>query len=221
MEIVVSKDGSYTIFSQEFNEFYHSPRGAVSESIYVYIQNGLEEFVKLSNNSSISIFELGFGTGLNALLTWEYAIKHNLKIDYESIEKFPIDISANLKLNFHNINNNLFKKIINSNWETKVKLDNYFSLTKVNSDISNYKTDEKFDIIFFDAFAKSKQDEIWSDYIINKVCSFLKPNGIFITYASTTQLKKQLKSNNFSLIKKKGALGKREMTFAIKNLYKL
>ena len=216
MEIIVSKDGSNTIFSHEFDEFYHSPRGAVSESKYVYIQNGLEEYVKINNYSSISIFELGFGTGLNTLLTWEYSIKHNLKVDFTSIEKFPLDLITNLKLNFSETNKDLFQKIINSDWNIKNNLDNNFTLTKCKSDINEYFTNEKSDIIFFDAFAKSKQDEIWSDEIINKVCQFLKPNGIFVTYASTTQLKKQLKSNNFSLIKKKGALGKREMTFAIK-----
>lgn len=218
MEIVKTKDGSDTIFVKELDEFYHSPRGAVSESKYVFIKNGLEEYLKLNKCSSISILEIGLGTGLNALLSFEFSIKNNIKINYTGIEKNPIPNKLNIQLNYTDTLNDEFKKIIYSEWNKFVKLDSNFNLIKINSDIIDFETEEKYDVIFFDAFAKSKQRDIWSDEIIEKTSNLLKEKGIFVTYASTSQLKKQLKNLNFEIIKKKGALGKREMTLAIKKI---
>ena len=216
MEIVFSNDGSNTIFSSEFDEFYHSPRGAISESNYVYIKNGLEEYIKRTNSSSISIFELGFGTGLNALLSYQFASKNNLKINYTSIEKNPIDPKTLEQLSYYKEYKADYKPIIEAEWGKLTQISNNFHIKKIHSDIINYQTNEKYNIIYFDAFAKSKQSEIWSNEIISKMSEILYTNGNFVTYASTSQLKKQLKTLKFNIIKTKGALGKREMTLAIK-----
>lgn len=216
MKVVVSKDGSNTIYSEKIGEFYHSPRGAVSESKYVFIENGLEEYYNLFKYSSISILEIGLGTGLNALLAREFSNKFKVNINYIGIEKFPLEKKLNFSLNYSDTYREVFEKIVFSDWNQKIEIDQYFSLTKIESDISKFDFKSEVDIVFFDAFAKSKQNEIWDDEIINKVANFIKKDGLFVTYASTSQLKKQLKSLNFDLFKRKGALGKREMTLAQK-----
>jgi tRNA U34 5-methylaminomethyl-2-thiouridine-forming methyltransferase MnmC len=216
LKIVVSKDGSNTIYSDLMDEFYHSPRGAISESKYVFIENGLEEYYNLFKYSSISILEIGLGTGLNALLAWEFSNEFKVNIDYIGIEKFPLEKKLNFSLNYSDTNKEVFNKIVFNDWNQKIEIDQFFSLSKIESDISNFDFNSEVDIVFFDAFAKSKQNEIWDDEIIYKVANFIKKDGFFVTYASTSQLKKQLKNLNFDLFKRKGALGKREMTLAQK-----
>ncbi len=216
MEIVSSKDGSNTIFINDLDEFYHSPRGAISESEYVFIQNGISASLELFNFKELSIFELGFGTGLNSTLSYLYSKKNNIKINYNTIEKYPIDINILNKLNYKDKLNPEFEEIINSNWEEIIEIHKNFSILKNKIDIKEFIPLKKYNIVFFDAFAKSKQPDIWTDQIIKKTCDMLINNGIFVTYACTTSLKKQLISNGMTLINKNGALGKREMTFAIK-----
>lgn len=217
MKIVSSKDGSNTIYLSDLDEFYHSPRGAISESEYVFIKNGISASLELFNFKELSIFELGFGTGLNATLAYRFSINNNIKINYHSIEKYPIPINSLNQLNYNELLNPQYSEIINANWEENIELSENFNLIKNKIDVYQFIPNNKLQLIFFDAFAKSKQPDIWSDEVIFKMCDMLDSNGIFVSYACTASLKKQLKSYGFKLIKKQGALGKREMTFAIKN----
>jgi len=179
LKIVVSKDGSNTIYSDLMDEFYHSPRGAISESKYVFIENGLEEYYNLFKYSSISILEIGLGTGLNALLAWEFSNEFKVNIDYIGIEKFPLEKKLNFSLNYSDTNKEVFNKIVFNDWNQKIEIDQFFSLSKIESDISNFDFNSEVDIVFFDAFAKSKQNEIWDDEIIYKVANFIKKDGFF------------------------------------------
>ncbi len=217
MKIVSSKDGSNTIYLSQLDEFYHSPRGAISESQYVFIKNGISASLELFNFRELSIFELGFGTGLNATLAYQFSSNNNFSINYHSIEKYPIPVNSLNQLNYNQLLNPFYNEIINSIWEKKIELSKNFRLIKNKIDVYQFIPTNKFHLIFFDAFAKSKQPDVWTDEIIFKMCDMLESNGIFVTYACTASLKKQLKSYGLKLIKKQGALGKREMTFAIKN----
>lgn len=216
MKIVLTNDGSNTIFLENIDEFYHSPRGAISESNYVFIENGIGFFINKYPKKEISILEVGFGTGLNALLTWIFAEESNIKIIYNSIEKFPIQPDIHKQLNYKGIDSYKFNKLIDIDWNKEIKLSPNFIINKQILDINEYNSESKYDIIFFDAFAKSKQEEMWDDKLILKLLNLINYNGIFVTYAALGSLNKLLKKNNFIIHKRKGALGKREMTLAEK-----
>lgn len=214
MKIVLTKDGSNTIFSESIGEYYHTPRGAVSESKYVFIENGIGFFIDKYPKKEIDILEVGFGTGLNALLTWIFAEENKIKINYHSIEKLPIPIEIHKQLNYKDIDLNKFNALIDSDWNKNLTLSPYFELYREEVDIKDFNSNSNYDIIFFDAFAKSKQAEMWDNEIIVNILNLIKSKGLFVSYAAIASLNKLLKDNNFTLHKRKGALGKREMTLA-------
>ena len=217
MKIVLTKDGSNTIFLENIGEFYHSPRGAISESKYVFIENGIGFFLNKNPQKKISILEIGLGTGLNAFLSMLYAEENEIKINYHSIEKYPIPNDINKQLNYSEINLKKFIDIIDAEWNKSIELSPYFNLYKEEIDIKDFDSNNHFDIVFFDAFAKAKQEEMWNDELLMKILNLIKSKGIFVSYAAISTLNKLLKENNFILHKRKGALGKREMTLAEKD----
>ena len=116
-EVIETGDGSKTIRIIDLDENYHSTHGALQEAEHVFIKNGLLEFI---NKSQISIFEMGFGTGLNAFLS---AIKANdlkLKIEYTGIEAFPVSIDELNQLGYNDIagksNSELYNKLHETLW---------------------------------------------------------------------------------------------------------
>ena len=213
--LILTKDGSHTIFSKEINENYHSKHGAISESLHVFIKNGLEKVEK----KSIELLEIGFGTGLNAFLSQNYVEVKKICCNYHSIEKFPINKEQFKNLNYPKtlgIDKKKFIDLHDSNWNSLNKLSEYFNLMKIKKDILDYKTNLKFDIIFFDAFSPEKQAEMWSEEILKKMFSFLKKNGFLVTYCAKGIIKRKLKEVGFKVISLPGPIGKREMTMAMK-----
>ena len=158
------------------------------------------------------------GTGLNVILTFLNSRK-NSKIFYHALEPHPINESLHKKLNYSkliNIDESTFKKIHISNWNKIIYLNKNFVLFKEKSKIENFTTDKDFDLIYFDAFAPSKQKKVW-DYKIIKCCyNLLSKDGIIVTYSSTGEFKRNLKKIGFEISVLKGALGKREMIRAKK-----
>ena len=213
--LILTKDGSHTIFSKEINENYHSKHGAISESLHVFIKNGLEKVEK----KSIELLEIGFGTGLNAFLSQNYVEVKKIFSNYHSIEKFPINKEQFKNLNYPKtlgIDKKKFIDLHDSNWNSLNKLSEYFNLIKIKKDILDYKTNLKFDIIFFDAFSPEKQAEMWSEEILKKMFTFLKKNGFLVTYCAKGIIKRKLKEVGFKVISLPGPIGKREMTMAMK-----
>ena len=213
--LILTKDGSHTIFSKEINENYHSKHGAISESLHVFIKNGLEKVEK----KSIELLEIGFGTGLNAFLSQNYVEVKKIFCNYHSIEKFPINKEQFKNLNYPKtlgIDKKKFIDLHDSNWNSLNKLSEYFNLMKIKKDILDYKTNLKFDIIFFDAFSPEKQAEMWSEEILKKMFTFLKKKGFLVTYCAKGIIKRKLKEVGFKVISLPGPIGKREMTMAMK-----
>ena len=210
MEIINTKDGSHTIYLKEINETYHSIHGAILESQYVFINNGLLK----SNKNKLKILEIGLGTGLNALLT---LININgKKIYYTALEPKPIDMMMIKKLNYGRILNKIdtYNKIHKVDWEQEIELTKDFFIIKIKNTIEKYITRERFDIIFFDAFAPNKQSEIYEYEVINKCFKLLREGGFLVTYCAQGDFKRKLTRSGFNVDTLNGPPGKREMVRA-------
>jgi len=218
-QIVKTADGSDTIYLSELDETYHSIFGAVQEANHIFIENGLK-FVK---KDEITVLEIGFGTGLNALLTAKHAIENEQKIGFISIEKFPLPLELIIQLSYANHSNPdemLFRKIHDAEWGKFVQINTYFHLHKIKGDILSpeFEIPKGIDIIFFDAFAPSKQSEIWDEKVFKFLYEFLNTDGILVTYSSAGIVKRALRTAGFSVKRLIGPPGKHHILLATKSL---
>ena len=217
-EIVKTRDGSNTIFVPEFDETYHSTHGAIQESLHVFIRSGLKFKTELND---INVLEVGFGTGLNALLSFVDSEDTNRNIKYTSLEAYPLQWDLVSKLNYIDIIFNgkyseIYKKIHTCDWESFYELSPYFTLKKQNVKLQNILFDNEFDIIYFDAFAPRVQPELWTEQIFTSMYKALKPGGILVTYCAKGSVKRALRYVGFQLQSIPGPPGKREMSRAVK-----
>ncbi len=216
LKIINTEDGSQSLFDDELNETYHSTKGARSESEYVFIEKGLELVTrpKSDDQHPISIMEIGFGTGLNALLSWQWAEERKISIHYYSLEPYPIPelVLSKMKLRA----NSRFNKLHDAGWNQKVKMSEYFVLEKWIKRVEEVSDVNRFDVIYFDAFAPSKQPEIWSIENLGACFRSLKSGGILTTYCAQGQFKRNLVSLGFEVEVLPGALGKKEMVRGIR-----
>ncbi len=220
-KIIITGDGSHTIFVPELDETYHSAHGAVQESRHVFIEAGLDFYVKNSSAKTVRIFEVGFGTGLNALLTALYARNHIISIRYAGIEAYPLQRDEWSALNYPGAvaapgAYELFQKIHEAPWDENYEISSFFMLKKINGMIAEYEAGEKYDICYFDAFAPSKQPEMWDMKILEKIHGLLAPGGVFVTYSARGQLKRDLRSLGMEVAALPGPPGKKEMVRAVK-----
>lgn len=218
-ELVITKDGSHTIFVPELNEHYHSINGAIEESLHVFIHSGLDYLI--NQNKDINILEIGFGTGLNAILTEKYSHDHRKNIYYTGIEAFPLqpDIIQQLNYNSNNtIDAMLFQKMHQLPWDKSFQeLCAGFWLQKVSMCLENYSPEkEAFDLIYFDAFSPEIQPVLWEKPVFEKLYDSLKNNGILTTYSAKGDVRRCLQAVGFTIERLPGALGKREMLRAKK-----
>lgn len=217
--LVITEDGSSSIFIPELDEHYHSIHGALQESRHVFINAGL--LYKINHINKIDILEIGLGTGLNALLTCIEATSNKIKTNYTAIEKYPISETLSVQLNYCTLIetkncNQLFKLIHSSEWESMNIISEFFKLRKCKMNIQDVTFHNQFDIIYFDAFAPSAQPELWTDNIFNAMFNALKENGILVTYCAKGVVKRTMKNAGFSIEALPGPKGKREMTRGIK-----
>jgi tRNA U34 5-methylaminomethyl-2-thiouridine-forming methyltransferase MnmC len=216
-EIITTLDGSTTIHLPELNESYHSKHGAIQEAYHVFIKNGLSLFKR----ESVAILEIGFGTGLNAFITYLESQKNNLSIDYVGVEAYPVAFDEAMKMNYAaelNATNSVkfFEKMHESDWEEKQLFSTQFSLTKRQQFFETISDENAFDLIYFDAFGFRVQPELWSVEIFKKMFYALKSEGVLVTYACRTSIKNAMKEAGFTVEKLPGAPGKREMLRASK-----
>jgi tRNA U34 5-methylaminomethyl-2-thiouridine-forming methyltransferase MnmC len=217
-EIIQTLDGSTTIHIAEWDECYHSKHGAIQEAQHVFIKNGLSLFP----DRNVSILEIGFGTGLNAFITFLESKKRNQSIDYVGVEAYPISADEILSMNYvEELNaveqSSIFDTMHQSNWEEKIILDDDFTLTKRKQFFEEINDENKFDLIYFDAFGYRVQPELWSTAIFEKMYKALKPNGVLVTYAARGVVKRSMIEVGFTVEKLAGPPGKREMFRATKN----
>lgn len=219
-EIIKTGDGSTTIHLPEWNEHYHSRHGAIQEAEHVFIKSGLEKMLE-SGIDSISILEIGFGTGLNALVTWKKAKDKNLLIYYTAVEAYPVASEEVEKLNFpaevHKAGAaDFFTRIHTSPWESAIKITETFHLEKQKKFFQEITDDEKYNLVYFDAFGARVQPELWTEEIFNRMYRALRPGGILVTYAAKGSVRRAMQEVGFAVERLPGPPGKREMLRATK-----
>ena len=222
INIVETSDGSHTIYAPKFDEHYHSINGAVQESKHVFINAGL----KMCGKTEIRIFEVGFGTGLNAFLALLEAEQRKTKVFYTTIELYPLAEKDTEKLNYPQITDChcglerdtleiFFRKIHAVEWGNKAEISPHFSIEKIKADFTAFDLKENIDVIFFDAFSPEKQPEMWSEKIFAKLYEHCNEGAILTTYCAKGIVRRAMQTAGFTVERLPGSQGKREMLRAI------
>lgn len=223
-----SKDGSSTLYSENFNQFYHNPNGAASESLHVFFKTpGLFEFLKKAGK--VTILEVGFGTGLNLLLLLDFLKTHEIiiPVTYYTIEAFPIDTNTAESLNFtehlyHKYLNNLLPEVFG---KLKPGMNHFKPDSSVNVELNVFvgpfsefnPASVQADFIFHDPFSPEVNEELWTAETFQKLKSCSSPSVILATYCAASKARGAMCASGWFVARAQGALGKREMTVASLN----
>jgi len=218
---IITKDGSNTISIPEMNVTYHSHHGAIQESMHVFIDAGLRYVSGALKASDTCIFEMGFGTGLNALLTLIEAEKEQRKIHYTTVELFPLQEDEIILLNyFEQLERKdlkpVFQHLHQCEWEKDISITPFFTLKKIRMDLFNLSIYQPFNLLYYDAFAPSAQPHLWTKDVFEKLYNMLLPGGILVTYCSKSDVRRAMQAAGFIVEKIQGPRGKREMVRALK-----
>jgi tRNA U34 5-methylaminomethyl-2-thiouridine-forming methyltransferase MnmC len=214
-EMIVTADGSHTIAIPEMNVTYHSRHGAIQESMHVFIEAGLRDLIHQSTIQLIRVFEMGFGTGLNAFLTAIEAGTQQKNIHYTGVEPYPITTEEASCLNYsENLHHNeLFRSLHQAPWNEDVKISDYFTIRKEKVGLLNCSA-KGFNLIYYDAFAPAAQPELWTVEVFHKLHNMLLPGGVLVTYCSKGDVRRAMVAAGFTVKKLPGPKGKREMLAA-------
>ena len=217
-EIFITSDGSSSIYLPELDETYHSKHGAIQEAYHVFIKNGLDKFV---NGSKVTILEIGLGSGLNCFITYLEAIKRSLKVNYDGVEAYPLKAEEISLLNYVKELNavkysSVFSEIHRCIWEEKHNLDDNFQLIKRKQFIKEIEDQNRFDLVYFDAFGPNVQPDLWTVAIFQKMYNALKNKGVLVTYSAKGSVRRAMQEVGFKIERLPGPPGKREMLRGLK-----
>ncbi|MDO7138510.1 tRNA (5-methylaminomethyl-2-thiouridine)(34)-methyltransferase MnmD [Algibacter lectus] len=218
-EVVITADGSSTIHLPDWDEQYHSKHGAIQEAYHVFIKHGLQHFYAeniKSEGEEIAILEIGFGTGLNAFITFLEADKLKLKIDYVGVEAYPVSTEEIRLLNYAKElkaenNESVFKALHDVDWNEKYALTPSFSIEKQKKFFAEIEDEQAFNIIYFDAFGARVQPELWTESVFKTMYKALKTSGVLVTYAAKGSVRRAMQTVGFTVERLEGPPGKREM----------
>jgi tRNA U34 5-methylaminomethyl-2-thiouridine-forming methyltransferase MnmC len=213
--IQTTADGSHTFFVPEIEESCHSMYGAIQESSFIFIEQGLRTCVK----NDVRVLEIGFGTGLNALLTALEAQQNQKRIHYTTLELYPVPLQKVRLLNYPDLlknSGNLFDRIHTASWETDVEINSSFVLHKVKTDFTAYTLTGMYDVIYFDAFSPEKQPEMWTESGFRQIAEHCNPEAILMTYCAKGNVRRMLQRVGFRVERLSGPPGKREILRAVK-----
>lgn len=218
-QIQLTQDGSHTIAIPGSGITYHSTHGAVQESQHIFIQAGLLPL--LYKHSILQVFEMGFGTGLNALLTLQQAINNNRQINYTAAELYPLAPHEYNTLNYCDVLaaaqlQPYFTAMHEAPWNKEVLINPVFKLHKIQHSIEGLSLPRKCHLIYYDAFAPGDQPELWTEKIFADMFAMLENNGILVTYSSKGAVRRALQAAGFTVTRLPGPPGKREITRAVK-----
>ncbi|UNY97384.1 tRNA (5-methylaminomethyl-2-thiouridine)(34)-methyltransferase MnmD [Zhouia spongiae] len=216
-KIIQTADGSSTIFIEDWDEHYHSKHGAIQEAYHVFIKMGLYHYIESQKpENEVNVLEIGFGTGLNAFITFLEAEKNNLSIQYDGVEGYPVSSDEVSQLNYVELLENKgfkeqFQAMHDGPWEKYIQLSEAFRLKKRKQFFNEIDDNEVFDLIYFDAFGARVQPELWTEEIFQRMHNALKPGGVLVTYAAKGSVRRAMIASGFSVEKLPGPPGKREM----------
>lgn len=213
-DIETTADGSATLRHPVCGETYHSLRGAVGESMHVFIHTGLEFVAASLTGEVVRVFEVGFGSGLNAWLTLEYARQNGLRIEYTAVELYPVGRETVSALGY--TSDPLFGAMHDAPWGCAVQIAEGFTLHKVEGDFTRMELAGPFDLVYFDAFAPDVQPELWSAERFAALARAMRSGGVLVTYSAKGMVKQNLRAAGFEVHRLPGALGKRHMLRAVK-----
>jgi tRNA U34 5-methylaminomethyl-2-thiouridine-forming methyltransferase MnmC len=229
-KLIKTGDGSHSLFVEELNEHYHSVHGAIQESKHVFIEAGLKQISSSlpeeKQHKTISILEVGLGTGLNALLTILENKQLKMKLSYSALEAFPLKQEVTSHLNYIDLLTDqihskeelrfFFDAIHVSAWNQKVEIIPEFNLNKILNSLQQVQFQDTYNLVYFDAFGPVVQPEMWSKDMFFKIYGAMKEQGILVTYCAKGIVKRTLKEVGFKIETLQGPPGKREMIRAIK-----
>lgn len=223
VKLITTEDGSHSLYHEELQETYHSFHGAYRESIHVFMLYGLDSWLARNPRKyPIRVFEVGFGTGLNAWLALVWAEQNQIPVLYHTIEPFPLEKEVYSQLNYiehdHGIwhYHKYFNALHEAPWNEGGPVSEYFNMKKDKVTLEEAQLYPS-DVVFFDAFAPSKQPDLWKKEILEKVTDAMRPGAVFTTYCAKGQLKRDLKELGLVTETLPGPPGKKEMTRAWKN----
>jgi len=221
-KIIKTDDGSVTIHLPEWNEQYHSKHGAVQEARHVFLKMGLEYFLENNNSSEISILEIGFGTGLNAFLTFLESARIQQPVNYTGVEAYPVSKEEISLLNYPDASGasdklDFFQKMHDIDWEKEIVISENFKLKKQQKKFAEIDDEDLYDLIYFDAFGARVQPELWTEEVFQNMYMALKSKGVLVTYAAKGSVRRAMQASGFLVEKLPGPPGKREMLRAVKN----
>lgn len=213
---IITEDGSHSLYSAQFNQQYHSLHGALDESEHIYIELGLRPVLEAASGP-VSVFEMGFGTGLNAFLAWKLADRLQKQVFYNSVEAYPVSALEASQLNYEEATGEKgFMQLHSAPWGKEVVISPCFTLKKENTTLQDFTTDRFFDVIFYDAFDPRAQPELWTGEIFTKVAAQTRQEGVLVTYSSKGIVKRALRAGGFVVERHKGPPGKTHVLKAIK-----
>lgn len=218
VSLLLTADGSHTLYHEALNETYHSRHGALQESLHVFIRNGLEYAQARGLKKEVNVLEIGFGTGLNAWLTFQEAIAKNVAVRYTSLEPVVVPESLWSRLNYVSAQyKEDFARLHQSEWNKPVRIHNQFELTKLNTSLQEAILPPlHFDVVYFDAFAPDKQPELWTYDMLAKTCQSLCSGGVWVTYSAKGEVRRNLQRCGMVVERLAGPPGKKHMLRALK-----
>lgn len=215
-DLLITSDGSHTLFVPEIDECYHSTHGAIQESRHIFIEAAL----KKTEKSVINVLEVGFGTGLNALLALVETEGSGKSIHYTTLEKHPVAVEKAFLLNYPAMLDveykAVFEKLHSCVWDKKVEIVSFFEMEKIKCDFTDFQHKSSYDIVFFDAFSPEKQPEMWTQEQFEKIYAHCNPNAVLTTYCAKGVVRRALQNAGFVVERLPGPPGKREILRAVK-----
>ena len=215
--VIVTGDGSHSLYSSHFGQQYHSLQGALNESVHIYINLGLRPILE-NATQPVHVFEMGFGTGLNAFLAWKLADSMQKLVCYTSVEGYPITSEEASTLNYETLTGESgFVQLHDCPWSVQTSLSDYFSFRKEESTIQDFSSNEIFDVVFYDAFDPRAQPELWTQEIFTKIAAQTHAGSVLVTYSSKGIVKRALAASGFKVERHRGPGRKVHVLKAIKN----
>ena len=218
LDLSTTQDGSSTVYSSKWDAHYHSTHGAIQESLHVFIKAGLDHWLSTTQSNHVSILEYGMGTGLNVILTQDFAQKAQIHIDYDTIEAYPLSDKIVSQLNYSTTTSlPPIDQIHHAPWDEKTTFHDFFHLTKYNRLFEDFESEKRYDVIFYDAFVPGAHPTLWEEPLLTQVVSMMAPGACLVTYCAQGAFKRVLKKLGLQIERLPGPPGKREMTRASKS----